>query len=67
MIVTQSLSKLCPISRSVGASVAHTRSLRGDTVSRRLVWLRRVHTGNINGYAALAAVGMIVVSCTLML
>jgi multicomponent Na+:H+ antiporter subunit D len=42
-------------------------ALRGDVVSRRLGLLRRIHTGNINDYAALAAVGMIVVSCALML
>lgn len=44
-----------------------TLALRGDGMSRRLVWLRRVHTGNINDYAAIAAVGMIVVTCALML
>ncbi|WP_231124211.1 hypothetical protein [Mycobacterium colombiense] len=42
-------------------------ALRGDAVARRLALLRRVHTGNINDYAALAAVGMIVVSCALLL
>lgn len=42
-------------------------TLRGDTVARRLVLLRQVHTGNINDYAALAALGMIVVSCALLL
>jgi multicomponent Na+:H+ antiporter subunit D len=41
--------------------------LRKDTAPSPLVWLRRLHTGNINDYAAFTVVGMIVVTCTILL
>lgn len=42
-------------------------ALRRDGVARSLGWLRRVHTGSINDYAAFVTGGMIVVSCALLL
>lgn len=42
-------------------------ALRGEGVARTLGWLRRIHTGSINDYAAFAVVGMIIVSCALLL
>lgn len=41
--------------------------LRKNTAPSPLVWLRRLHTGNINDYAAFTVVGMIVVTCTILL
>jgi multicomponent Na+:H+ antiporter subunit D len=46
------------------AVLALTVQERG--VQRIVAWLRRVHTGSINDYAAFAAVGMIVVVSTVL-
>jgi multicomponent Na+:H+ antiporter subunit D len=42
-------------------------SLRTAGFPRLLGWLRRVHTGSVNDYAAFATLGMIAVTCALLL
>jgi multicomponent Na+:H+ antiporter subunit D len=41
-------------------------ALRTSAVSRAMGWLRRIHTGNVNDYAAFLAVGMILVCFVLL-